>query len=87
MNLPSDFTATIGGRCCESGDILQEEVKVPFPEKGDILAFAVTGAYNYSMAMNYNRVPRPAIIMLDKNGNHRPVVKRENWEDLLRLDV
>lgn len=86
MNYRADFTATIGGRCCESGDILQENVSIPTPQTGDILAFAVTGAYNYSMASNYNRIPRPAIIMIDGKVD-RVVVRRETFEDLARLDI
>ena len=75
-------TVTIAGKCCESGDILIWDLKVPSLESGDILAIKSTGAYNYSMASNYNRVERPAVIML-KEGTPRLVVKRESYEDML----
>jgi diaminopimelate decarboxylase len=55
-------------------------------ERGDTLAVLVTGAYNYSMASNYNRLPRPAVVMV-KDGEDRIVVKRETYEDLVRNDV
>jgi diaminopimelate decarboxylase len=61
---PTDYVCTIAGRCCESGDLIQENVKIAKPERGDKIAVLVTGAYNYSMASNYNRVPRPPIVML-----------------------
>ena len=78
--------ATIVGRCCESGDLLQENVCIPDVKRGDILAVLVTGAFNYSMASNYNRLPRPAMIMT-KNGEHRIVVKRESYQDLMLNEI
>ena len=83
---PKDYTATIAGRCCESGDLIAEDILIQKPQRGDILAVLVTGAYNYSMASTYNRIPRPPIVML-KDGKSRIVVKRESLEDLVRLDV
>jgi len=77
---------TIAGKCCESGDILIWDLKVPQVERGDILAVLSTGAYNYSMSSNYNRIPRPAVVML-KDGKDRLIVKRETYEDLLRNDL
>lgn len=79
----SDFRCTVAGRCCESGDLLQENVLVPKPKRGDVLAVLVTGAYNYSMASNYNRIPRAPIVML-KGGCDRVAVRRESFEDLIR---
>ncbi len=81
-----DFCATIAGRCCESGDILQENVMLPRPQRNEILAVLTTGAYNYSMASNYNRVPRPPIVMLNDNGDY-VAVKRETYADVCALDV
>lgn len=81
-----DLTATIGGRCCESGDLIQEDVKIKRPERGEKLAVLVTGAYNYSMASNYNRLPRPAVVML-KDGRDTLAVRRETYEDLVRNDL
>lgn len=81
-----NFVADIAGRCCESGDILQENVALPKPQRGEILAVLTTGAYNYSMASNYNRVPRPPIVML-KDGKDYIAVKRESFEDVCKLDI
>ena len=81
-----DFVATIAGRCCESGDLIQEDVKIAKPERNDIIAVATTGAYNYSMASNYNRVARPPVVMLSENGDYL-AVKRETLDDLIKLDI
>ena len=70
------------GRCCESGDLIQKNVSLPETKRGDFIAVETTGAYNYSMASNYNRLPRPAVIMLDKNEEHI-VVRRETFGDIL----
>lgn len=78
--------ATIAGKCCESGDILIWDLEVPKIETGDILAVLSTGAYNYSMSSNYNRIPRPAVVMLNE-GKDRVIVKRETYEDILRNDI
>ena len=77
---------TIAGKCCESGDIIQENVKICNTEIGDILAVLCTGAYNYSMASNYNRIPKPAVIMV-KNGEHRLIVRRQTYEDIVMQDL
>ncbi len=77
---------TIAGRCCESGDLIQKNVRLPETKRGDFIAVETTGAYNYSMASNYNRLPRPAVIMLDKNGEHI-VVRRETFGDILDNDL
>ena len=58
---PADCVYTIAGRCCESGDLIQENIKLQRCQRGDILAVLTTGAYNYSMSSNYNRIPRPAV--------------------------
>ena len=80
-----DLKAVIAGRCCESGDLIGEDVPVATPVRGDILAVLSTGAYNYSMASNYNRVPRPPVIMLTKNGEYT-AVERETLDDIIALD-
>lgn len=77
---------TVGGRCCESGDLIQENVMLPEAEKGDILAVMTTGAYNYSMASNYNRLPKPPVIMLN-NGENYVAVKRETFADIMHNDL
>ncbi len=82
----ADLVATVAGRCCESGDIIQEDVSLPRPERGDVMAVLVTGAYNYSMASNYNRLPRPGVVMV-KGEEDYVAVKRETFEDLIRNDI
>ena len=85
-NEPADFTATIAGKCCESGDLIQENTLIQKPEVGDILAVLSTGAYNYSMASNYNRNTRPPVVMV-RGGESRVIIKGETYEDLVRNDV
>ena len=78
---------SVVGRCCESGDILQEGVSLPMDLcRGELLAMLTTGAYQYAMASNYNRIPRPAVVML-KDGESYLAVRRETVEDLVSLDV
>ena len=78
---------SVVGRCCESGDILQENVPMRKDvQRGDLLACLTTGAYHYSMASNYNRIPRPPVVML-KDGESYVAVKRETIEDLANLDI
>ena len=81
------MAASVVGRCCESGDIIQENVQMPENiKRGDLIACLTTGAYHYSMASNYNRLPRPPIVML-KDGESYVAVKRETPEDIARLDI
>ncbi len=77
---------TLAGKCCESGDLLGENMPIQPISEGDIIAVLTTGAYNYSMSSNYNRICRPPIVMV-KNGDDRLVVKRETFEDLIRNDI
>ena len=85
MDAKADFVCTVAGCCCESGDLIQEDVLLPQPRRGDLLAVLTTGAYNYSMASNYNRVPRPPIVMIGDNGPY-VAVRRETFDDLLTCD-
>ena len=85
-NAPANFTCTIAGRCCESGDRIAEDVRLARPERGDIIAVLTTGAYNFSMANNYNRVPRPALVMVS-GGSARLAVRRQTIEDMLALEL
>jgi diaminopimelate decarboxylase len=85
-NKPAEETVTIAGKCCESGDILIKDIALPRLEPDDILAMPSTGAYQYSMASNYNRLCRPAVVFVC-NGESYTVVEREAVADLLRLDV
>lgn len=76
---------TVAGKHCETGDILIKEANIPKPRRGDYLCTPSTGAYGYVMASNYNRQPRPAVVMV-KEGRARVIIKRESYEDLTRLD-
>ena len=87
MDEPCSFKASLVGRCCESGDIIQENVM--FPEsimRSDIVAVLTTGAYNYSMASNYNKVARPPVVML-ADGKDYLAVRRETFEDMAERDI
>lgn len=81
-----DELVTVAGKCCESGDILIEDIYLPNPEPNDILAVFATGAYNYAMASNYNRLPKPAMLLV-QNGQADIIVKGETYEDLVRNDL
>lgn len=77
---------TIAGKCCESGDLIGENMPLQHAESGDIIAVCATGAYNYSMSSNYNRIPKPAVVFVN-NGESRIAVKRETLDDIIRNDV
>ncbi len=86
MDESRTMTVTVAGRCCESGDILQRDVLMPETmQRGDLVACLTTGAYHYSMASNYNRIPRPPVVMLS-NGESFVAVRRETFDDLTDLD-
>ncbi len=82
----ADLTATLAGKCCESGDMIGENMTLATPKRGDIIAVAVTGAYNYSMSSNYNRICRPPVVMISPDGNDYVAVERETLADLCRND-
>lgn len=86
MRDAADFVCTVAGCCCESGDLIQENVTLPRLERGDLLAVLTTGAYNYSMASNYNRIPRPPVVMVGKDGPYT-AVRRETLEDLVSYEA
>ena len=86
MNDYGEQLWTVAGCCCESGDLIQEDVCLPEMKKNDLVAVLTTGAYNYSMASNYNRVPRPPIVMLGENGPYF-AVRRETLDDLMNCDL
>ena len=77
---------TVAGKCCESGDILIWDINLPKVERGDILAVMGTGAYNYSMSSNYNKLAKPAVVMIHDKED-RLIVQRESYEDLLKNDL
>lgn len=83
---PRDDVVTVAGKCCETGDILIRDIALQSPQPGDILAVFTTGAYNHSMASNYNRLPRPAMVLTD-SGEHRLSVRRETFEDLVAREL
>ena len=83
----TNFLCDLVGRCCESGDIIQPEILLPATTvRGDIVCVCTTGAYNYSMASNYNRIPRPPVVMLCA-GQAYEAVRRETFADLTALDL
>ena len=84
--LEPKYRCSVVGKCCESGDIIQENVHIAKPERGDIIAVLTTGAYNYSMASNYNRIAKPPIVML-RGGEDYVAVRRETLDDLIRNDI
>lgn len=87
LNESATLTCSVVGRCCESGDIIQENVPMPASiARGDLVACLTTGAYNYSMASNYNRVPRPPVVML-RGGESYVAVRRETLDDITALDM
>jgi len=77
---------TIAGKLCESGDILVRNTNLASVQSGDIIAIPVCGAYSIPMSSNYNALPRPAIVMVEK-GKARLVRRRESYQDLMKLDV
>lgn len=85
-NIKQNHKVTIAGKCCESGDLLAKDIMIGNFETGDILATLSTGAYNYSMSSNYNRILKPAVVMV-KNKHSFVVVKREEIQDIIRNDV
>ncbi len=85
MSAPLRETVTIAGKHCESGDILIKDITVPETESGDIFVVMSTGAYNYSMASNYNRLPRPAAVLVS-DGEAHLILQRETYQDLIRQD-
>lgn len=85
-DVPASEVVTIAGRCCESGDILIRDLKVPPLETGDVLAVKSTGAYCHSMGSNYNKIPFPAVVMLE-NGEPRVSVRRQTYEELYERDA
>ncbi len=86
VNDSKEEVVSIAGKCCESGDMLIWDLALPKSTSEDLLAVFCTGAYGYSMASNYNRIPRPAVVFVE-DGNVELVVKRESYEDLIKQDI
>lgn len=84
-NEENDDLVSIAGKCCESGDMLIWDIRLPEPRPGDILAVSCTGAYGYAMANNYNLLPRPAVVFV-KDGQANVVIERETYDDLIQRD-
>ncbi len=85
-DIESDTVYTIAGKCCESGDVLIKDIMLPKSQQNDYLVVSSTGAYNYSMASNYNRLPRPAVVMIE-NSEPQVIIDRETYEDLIQHDL
>ena len=85
MNDEMDYKCTVAGRCCESGDRIAEDIYLQKPERGDIIAVLGTGAYNYAMASNYNRVPKPAMVIVN-GGQARLVIRAQTFEDMIACE-
>lgn len=84
-NQDPEEVVTVAGKCCETGDILINDLKLPEVETGDILAVTCTGAYTYALSSNYNGIPRPAIVLAN-NGQANLIVERESYQDLISHD-
>ncbi len=85
MSAPMTQTVTIAGKHCESGDVLIKDARLPESQPGDVLVVLATGAYNYSMSSNYNRLPRPAAVLVNE-GEASLILERETYDDLIRQD-
>ncbi len=85
-DLSADYLCTVAGRCCESGDLLGKDILIAKPSIGDTLAVLCTGAYNYSMASNYNRLQKPAVVLIE-DGKTRVIVRRQTFEDITKEDI
>ncbi|MGF1494978.1 MAG: diaminopimelate decarboxylase [Microcoleaceae cyanobacterium] len=85
MSAPMTETVTVAGKHCESGDVVIKDASLPTCQAGDVLVVTATGAYNYSMASNYNRLPRPAALLVNQ-GESQVILQRENYQDLIRQD-
>ena len=85
-NAPKNTVYTVAGKLCESGDKLIVDAALQQAQAGDILAIFCTGAYGYSMASNYNRLPRPAVVFVE-NGHHQLVIQRESYEQIVQNDL
>jgi diaminopimelate decarboxylase len=85
ISAPLEQTVTVAGKHCESGDIVIQQAKLPTTQPGDVLVVMSTGAYNYSMASNYNRLPRPAAVLV-QGGEASVILRREIYQDLIRQD-
>ncbi|PRR78186.1 Diaminopimelate decarboxylase [Clostridium liquoris] len=83
---PEEQCVTISGRCCESGDILLSDVSIPECKSGDVLAVMTTGAYGYSMCSNYNKILKPAVVLV-KDGRSKLICKRQSYEDLISNEL
>lgn len=84
-NEPEETEYTVAGKCCESGDILIQKIRLPKAEPGDLLVMKTTGAYGYSMASHYNKLLLPAVVFA-KDGTSRTVIRRETYEHMLSLE-
>lgn len=85
MSAPLTEKLTVAGKHCESGDVVIKDASLPITKSGDILVVMGTGAYNYSMASNYNRIGRPAAILVNQ-GETNLIIERETYQNLVERD-
>ena len=85
-DLPKNMTVDISGKCCESTDILIKEIRLPSPQRGDLLAVFSTGAYGYSMSNNYNKLVIPAVVVV-KGNTHRLIVRRQSYAEMIEREI
>jgi len=83
---PCIEVVTIAGKCCESGDILLEDVKLPKVNSGDLMAMLSTGAYGYSMSSNYNKIPKAPVVLVNE-GTHKAICKRQTYQEMISNEV
>ena len=82
---PAETEYTVAGKCCESGDILIQAIRLPEVKRGDRIVMKTTGAYGYSMASHYNKLPLPAVVFVNE-GTDRLVIQRETYEHMTALE-
>lgn len=85
-DMPKEELVTIAGKCCESGDIIAKDIYIQHPERGDILSVLCTGAYNYSMSSNYNRIAKPAVLLINEK-EEKIIVRRQTLDDVITNDI
>ena len=85
-DMPKNHKVTIAGKCCESGDLIIEDINLPEAKRGDLLITYTTGAYGYSMSSNYNKALTPAVVFVE-DGKSRIAIKRMTLDELIEREV
>jgi diaminopimelate decarboxylase len=86
MEEKAEDVVTVAGKCCESGDILLNDISIPVANSGDILAVFTTGAYGYSMSSNYNKIPKPPVVLVNQ-GKSKLICRRESFDDIIKNEL